>query len=171
MPDNVEYQSTTPATPAAGEVVAADEIAGAKHQRVKMSLGSDGSATDWPFGQQDKNHSAPVVFASDQDAPNGFSTGQVTNVSITTAATAIPASPLASRKLVRVTNPITPFGYPTPIYVGYTNTIVAGVTAAAGAAGRMIAPGQTADFAVRAGQILYAITSTQPQVAQVEEFV
>ncbi|TIX27291.1 hypothetical protein [Mesorhizobium sp.] len=40
MADNVNVTEGT------GTVVAADDIAGVKHQRVKMSLGADGSATD-----------------------------------------------------------------------------------------------------------------------------
>jgi hypothetical protein len=45
MADDVTFQ-TTVATPADGTVVAADEIAGVKYQRVKISQGADGSATD-----------------------------------------------------------------------------------------------------------------------------
>jgi hypothetical protein len=41
MPDNVNI------TPGAGAVVAADEIAGVLHQRVKVSVGADGVAQDW----------------------------------------------------------------------------------------------------------------------------
>lgn len=41
MADNVGY------TPGTGATVAADEIGGVLHQRVKISVGSDGSATDW----------------------------------------------------------------------------------------------------------------------------
>ena len=48
MADNVTTQSTTPATAPAGEVIAADDVGGVKHQRVKVSLGADGSATDLP---------------------------------------------------------------------------------------------------------------------------
>ena len=40
MADNVGY------TPGAGATVAADEISGVLHQRVKISVGADGSATD-----------------------------------------------------------------------------------------------------------------------------
>lgn len=40
MPDNVGY------TPGAGATVAADEIGGVLHQRVKIGVGADGSATD-----------------------------------------------------------------------------------------------------------------------------
>jgi hypothetical protein len=40
MPDNVGY------TPGTGASVAADEINGVLHQRVKLSIGADGSAVD-----------------------------------------------------------------------------------------------------------------------------
>lgn len=40
MPDNVGY------TPGSGAVVAADDIGGVLHQRVKIGVGADGSATD-----------------------------------------------------------------------------------------------------------------------------
>ena len=40
MADNVGY------TPGSGATVAADEIGGVLHQRVKLSIGEDGSATD-----------------------------------------------------------------------------------------------------------------------------
>ncbi len=41
MADNVGY------TPGVGSTVAADEIGGVLHQRVKISVGADGSAADW----------------------------------------------------------------------------------------------------------------------------
>ncbi len=40
MPDNVGY------TPGAGASIAADDIGGVLHQRVKVGIGADGSATD-----------------------------------------------------------------------------------------------------------------------------
>ena len=40
MPDNVGY------TPGTGATIAADEIAGVLHQRVKVGIGGDGVATD-----------------------------------------------------------------------------------------------------------------------------
>lgn len=42
MADNVDI------SPGSGATIAADDIAGVKHQRVKISLGADGSATDLP---------------------------------------------------------------------------------------------------------------------------
>lgn len=64
MADNTILEAVV--TP--GDTIATDEIAGAKHQRCKVSLGSDGSATDWPLGQQLMAASAPVVIASNQSA-------------------------------------------------------------------------------------------------------
>lgn len=61
MADNTILEAVV--TP--GDTIATDEIAGAKHQRCKVSLGSDGSATDWPLGQQLMAASAPVVLSSD----------------------------------------------------------------------------------------------------------
>ena len=43
MADNVTFQKSALATPASGEVVAADDVGGAKYQRVKLVLGDDGS--------------------------------------------------------------------------------------------------------------------------------
>ena len=64
MADNVGY------TPGAGAIVAADEIAGVLHQRVKVSVGADGSATDLNSGQATMANSLPVAIASDQsDVP------------------------------------------------------------------------------------------------------
>lgn len=42
MADNVTFQKTETATPSTGEVVAADEIAGAKYQRMKLIHGGAG---------------------------------------------------------------------------------------------------------------------------------
>ena len=43
MADDVTFQSNVLATPAVGIVVAADEIAGAVHQRMKITVGADGA--------------------------------------------------------------------------------------------------------------------------------
>lgn len=61
MADNVSI------TPGAGAQVAADDIGGVLHQRVKISVGADGSATDLAPGQVAKTASLPVVLASDDD--------------------------------------------------------------------------------------------------------
>lgn len=62
MADNI---GTTPGT---GATVAADDVGGVLHQRVKLSIGADGSATDLAFGQGVKAASLPVTVASDQGA-------------------------------------------------------------------------------------------------------
>jgi hypothetical protein len=46
MADNVTFQTTVTATPPNALVVAGDDIGGVLHQRVKISQGADGSATD-----------------------------------------------------------------------------------------------------------------------------
>ena len=69
MADNVQFQSATPATPAATELVAADDIGGVKYQRVKITLGADGAADmDLDSGQQTMANSMPVAIASNQTA-------------------------------------------------------------------------------------------------------
>lgn len=62
MADNVGY------TPGSGATVAADEITGVLHQRVKISVGADGEAADLDSGQATSANSLPVVVASDQSA-------------------------------------------------------------------------------------------------------
>lgn len=60
MADNVNV------TPGTGAVVAADDVGGAKHQRVKISLGADGSATDAEGGSGASNAGTQrTVTASD----------------------------------------------------------------------------------------------------------
>ena len=61
MVDNVDV------TPGTGATIAADDIAGVKYQRVKISVGADGSATDLAPGQATKANSIPVALASDTD--------------------------------------------------------------------------------------------------------
>ena len=53
-------------TPGSGATIAADDIGGVLYQRVKLTLGADGSATDIGLGQQAMAASVPVVIASDQ---------------------------------------------------------------------------------------------------------
>jgi len=60
MADNVDV------TEGSGAVIAADEIAGIKYQRVKLALGAPGEAADLDSGQQTMDRSVPVVLASDQ---------------------------------------------------------------------------------------------------------
>lgn len=58
MPDNITI------TPGAGQTIATDDIGGVNYQRVKISIGADGSATDLAFGQAAKTASLPVVQAA-----------------------------------------------------------------------------------------------------------
>lgn len=53
--------------PGTGEIIAADEVGGAKIQRIKVGIGADGSSTDLAFGQATKANSLPVTFPSDVD--------------------------------------------------------------------------------------------------------
>lgn len=62
MADNIDV------TPGTGKTIAADEIASILYQRVKLSIGADGSATDLAFGQAVMASSIPVVIASNQSA-------------------------------------------------------------------------------------------------------
>ena len=62
MVDNVGY------TPGMGAQIAADNINGVMHERVKISLGADGEAQDLDSGQQLAANSIPVVLASNQPA-------------------------------------------------------------------------------------------------------
>lgn len=51
--------------PATGAVVAADDIAGVIHQRVKISIGADGAAADLAPGRVAEGLSVPVVLSSE----------------------------------------------------------------------------------------------------------
>ena len=46
MADNVTFQKTATATPPTGTIVAADVVDGVAYQRVKISVGEDGVASD-----------------------------------------------------------------------------------------------------------------------------
>lgn len=60
MVDNVVLNTGT-----GGDTVAADDIAGVKHQRVKLSLGADGTAADAPVGGGVEAGVLRVTIASD----------------------------------------------------------------------------------------------------------
>jgi hypothetical protein len=59
MADNVAI------TPGTGATVAADEIGGVLHQRVKISVGADGTAADWPVGDGNKSAVPRMTLATD----------------------------------------------------------------------------------------------------------
>ena len=62
MADNVAI------TPGTGATVAADDIAGVLHQRVKLSVGADGSAADLSFGTKADASSLPVSQSTEDKA-------------------------------------------------------------------------------------------------------
>jgi hypothetical protein len=64
MADNVTLNTMT-----GGDTCAADDIGGVKHQRVKVSLGADGTANDWSAGAGAVGTgTARVTLASDDPA-------------------------------------------------------------------------------------------------------
>lgn len=157
---NVVFQSVTPATPSAGEKVAVNTLGnGDDVQLVQIDLATAAGT------------SSPVTPTNPLPVLDGaYTTGRLTNVSVGTTATQLPASALANRKRVRVTNPANPFGYPSLVTIGYANTVTPFPTAAGGNGGAQLQPGQTKEFRIVPGQLLYAITTTQALVVQVEEF-
>jgi hypothetical protein len=52
-------------TPGTGATVAADEIGGVLHQRVKISIGADGTAADWPVGSGNQSAVPRMTLATD----------------------------------------------------------------------------------------------------------
>lgn len=86
MADNVAI------TPGSGATIATDDVGGVQYQRVKLAHGADGSATD-------ASSTNPLPIS---DATSGTLTS--TAVSVTTSATALPASPATGRKRILVQN-------------------------------------------------------------------
>lgn len=58
MVDNVDF------TPGVGATAATDEIGGLHYQRVKVSIGVDGSATDWPSNAGAAGATVPRVVSA-----------------------------------------------------------------------------------------------------------
>ena len=88
MADNVAI------TPGTGATVAADEVAGALHQRVKISVGADGTAADWEglvsnyIARPSGNFTRPsdtTAYASGDLVANSVTAGSVDAVSIAVA--------------------------------------------------------------------------------------
>lgn len=67
MVDNVAI------TPGTGATVAADEIGGVLHQRVKVSIGADGTAADWPVGSGVQAAVPRVTLATDSPGVTALS--------------------------------------------------------------------------------------------------
>jgi hypothetical protein len=60
-------------TAGAGTTVAADDVGGVLHQRVKISIGADGTAADWPVGSGNQSAVPRVTLAT--DSPGIITTG------------------------------------------------------------------------------------------------
>jgi hypothetical protein len=67
MADNVAI------TAGSGTTVAADDVGGVLHQRVKISIGADGTAADWPVGSGNQSAVPRVTLAT--DSPGVITTG------------------------------------------------------------------------------------------------
>jgi hypothetical protein len=67
MADNVAV------TPGAGATFAADDVGGILHPRVKISIGADGTAADWPVGSGNQSAVPRVTLAT--DSPGVITTG------------------------------------------------------------------------------------------------
>lgn len=67
MADDVTFQDSALATPAAGTVVAADDVSSVYYQRVKVDLGGDGLASPLVRGQQTTANSIPVALSTAQE--------------------------------------------------------------------------------------------------------
>ncbi len=92
MPDNVGY------TPGIGAEIAADEIGGVLHQRVKIGVGADGVATDvsaanpMPVsGVVDTGLSQPLTDAQLRATPLPLPTGAATESTLSALNTKVPA--------------------------------------------------------------------------------
>ena len=70
MADNVAI------TAGSGTTVAADDVGGVLHQRVKVSIGADGTAADWPVGSGNQSAVPRVTLATDSPGVTGL--GQTT---------------------------------------------------------------------------------------------
>ena len=70
MADNVAI------TAGSGTTVAADDVGGVLHQRVKVSIGADGTAADWPVGSGSQAAVPRVTLAT--DSPGVTALGQAT---------------------------------------------------------------------------------------------
>lgn len=79
MPDNVGY------TPGSGATVAADEIAGVLHQRVKIGIGADGSATDLSAANP-----MPIATPAPIDVQGPLTDAQLRAAAVPVSAAALP---------------------------------------------------------------------------------
>jgi hypothetical protein len=105
-------------TPGTGATVAADDIGGVLHQRVKVSIGADGTAADWPVGSGNQSAVPRVTLAT--DSPGVITTGTAG----TPSAVVLSVQGVASGTVIPVANtPLTNFG------AGEYETVAASQTA------------------------------------------
>jgi hypothetical protein len=128
-------------TAGAGTTVAADDVGGVLHQRVKISIGADGTAADWPVGSGNQSAVPRVTLAT--DSPGIITTGTAG----TPSAVVLSVQGVASGTVIPTTNTaLTDFGageYET-VAAGQTDQIL-GATGAVGdyLAGLLITPTTT----------------------------
>jgi hypothetical protein len=150
MADNVAI------TPGAGASIAADDIGGVLHQRVKVSVGADGAAADLAFGQALAAASLPVVIASNQSAVPVSGT------------VALDAGTLAALETITATGPLTDAQLrATAVPVSGTVTLDAGTLAALESitvSGTVTATGPLTDTQLRATAVPVSgtVTATGP---------
>jgi hypothetical protein len=124
MADNVAI------TPGTGATVAADDIGGVLHQRVKVSVGADGTAADWPVGSGNQSAVPRVTIAT--DSPGIITVGTAG----TPSANVVSVQGVASGTVIPTTNTaLTNFG------AGEYETVAASQTAQA-----LGATGATGDY-------------------------
>jgi hypothetical protein len=112
MADNVAI------TAGSGTTVAADDVGGVLHQRVKISIGADGTAADWPVGSGNQSAVPRVTLAT--DSPGVITTGTAG----TPSAVVLSVQGVASGTVIPVANtPLTNFG------AGEYETVAASQTA------------------------------------------
>lgn len=71
MSDDVSFQSSTLATPAAGTVIATDDVSGVQYQEVKLDAGGDGASVPIVAGRNADAASLPVAVSSEDFAALG----------------------------------------------------------------------------------------------------
>jgi hypothetical protein len=128
-------------TAGAGTTLASDDIGGVQYPRVKISIGADGTAADWPVGSGNQSAVPRVTLAT--DSPGIITTGTAG----TPSAVVLSVQGVASGTVIPTTNTaLTDFGageYET-VAAGQTDQIL-GATGAVGdyLAGLLITPTTT----------------------------
>jgi hypothetical protein len=143
MADNVAY------TPGTGATIAADDVSGVLHQRVKLSIGADGSAAD-------ASASNPLPISQ------GFGTPKLTKETVGTSSAQIVSTAQTGRRLVKL--------YADPantatIYYRFTSSVTT-------SNGMPLLPGQLAEEPLTDGgsATIYCISSSASQTLWVREY-